>query len=153
MGYSEWPCDVCGNWMERTNSTTVVCKECRDKLGIAQNCSASLRFCEFCGKEFQPTGNRQTACKICIPSPKWRAIYRRYGITKPQWDEMYEKQNGRCGICEGSLFEDATTHVDHCHIQGHNRELLCNICNFGLGFVENDKWMGQAFKYIERNKR
>jgi hypothetical protein len=147
-------CTGCGKRLYRTNYSTTMCNDCRVAQGISRNVGTASRSCAACGGSFLPNGNRQLFCLTCIPSKKWRAIYRRYGITKPQWDVMYEQQHGLCGCCEKPLPDnEALIHVDHCHTQGHVRELLCNICNGGLAFIENDKWMGQAFRYIQRHRR
>lgn len=93
-------------------------------------------------------------CKICAPSVEWMTRFRKYGITKPQFDEMFEKQSGLCDLCEKPLPQRISyIAVEHCHKQGHVRALTCRWCNTGLGYIENDKWLAAAFRYIERHRR
>lgn len=41
---------------------------------------------------------------------------------------------GRCDICGGT----EALCVDHCHVRGNARGLLCGACNKGLGFFRDD---------------
>jgi len=58
----------------------------------------------------------------------------KYGITVAQFDEMYERQGGKCFICE----KEEATHVDHCHDSGDVRALLCHGCNSAIGLFKED---------------
>lgn len=69
----------------------------------------------------------------------WDHIARKYGLTSEQYEHLTISQNGRCKIC-GALpkaprrFLD----VDHSHITGKVRALLCNLCNQGIGLLRDD---------------
>ena len=65
---------------------------------------------------------------------------------------MYEKQQGRCAICgtdePGSKFKHF--HVDHDHVTGQVRALLCSDCNTGLGkFRDDPDLLRAAATYIQ----
>ena len=63
----------------------------------------------------------------------------RYGITPDVWDDMYAQQDGRCAICDAHQSTLSTTLcVDHNHVTGQVRGLLCRGCNRGLGQFETD---------------
>ena len=63
-------------------------------------------------------------------------LLRKYGITAQIFDKMLEDQCGRCAIC-GTHFESSkATHIDHCHITGKVRSILCNHCNLVLGHAK-----------------
>jgi hypothetical protein len=69
----------------------------------------------------------------------------KYGITKQEYDLLIEIQNGCCAICgqpEHIINKRTQTlrplSVDHCHITGHIRALLCHKCNRQLGIYENN---------------
>ena len=116
--------------------------------------TASISSCEECHKDYIQHTPAQRYCKTCIPNQNWATRYKKYKITKPQFDEMWERQDGLCDLCFLPLPEKwSLIFVDHCHKQGHVRALLHGRCNSGLGFVENDKFMANAFRYIERHKR
>ena len=55
----------------------------------------------------------------------------RYGITIAIYEEMFVDQGGVCKICE--VPPRRMLVVDHCHLSGKVRGLLCSSCNLGLG--------------------
>lgn len=64
---------------------------------------------------------------------------KRYGITLEEYEAMYEKQEGKCFICRiPSEQLNRPLNVDHCHITGKVRKLLCGNCNSAIGLVEED---------------
>lgn len=60
----------------------------------------------------------------------------RYGLSTEQFDQMMIDQEGKCAIC-GNHFEKSP-HVDHNHITGAVRALLCHHCNVMLGYAYDD---------------
>jgi hypothetical protein len=69
---------------------------------------------------------------------------------------MLIKQEGRCAIC--SLSETSRDRndkikvlsVDHCHVTGKIRGLLCHSCNVGLGlFKDNIDTIQNAILYLK----
>lgn len=81
-----------------------------------------------------------------------RAIDRRYGITIEQYNEMLTKQNGGCAICKTFIPWSRSERfaIDHCHITGKVRGLLCHACNQALGMLNDDpEILRKAAKYIE----
>lgn len=63
----------------------------------------------------------------------------RYGITTEQYEQMFALQSSRCGICKIDLeYFDTRTCVDHCHVTGKVRGLLCRNCNVALGHFRDD---------------
>jgi hypothetical protein len=93
-----------------------------------------------------------------------RETYRRYklkvnfGLTLEQYQEMLERQNGRCAICLQP--ESGTMHgrpidlaVDHDHATAAVRQLLCGNCNKGLGnFQDSPDLMRRAALYLENHR-
>ncbi len=83
----------------------------------------------------------------------------RYGLTLDQYNQMLESQNGVCVICGKS-----ETHisggtlsslcVDHDHGTGKIRELLCNNCNRGIGYLMDSPEITQkAADYLKKYKQ
>src|SRR5216684_4763704 len=56
-----------------------------------------------------------------------------FGLTVEEWEALYEKQQGKCAICQKSIERRWQSHTDHCHITGRVRGILCHHCNVGLG--------------------
>jgi len=53
-----------------------------------------------------------------------------YGITIEEYDRMLENQKGCCAICDRDAANFKTRlAVDHNHITGEIRGLLCSYCN------------------------
>lgn len=75
-------------------------------------------------------------------------LRRTYGISTEQYEQLKRNQNGKCAICGGD--PTSTLHVDHCHMTGAIRGLLCNTCNSGLGKLKDSTDLLQkAIKYLE----
>lgn len=60
----------------------------------------------------------------------------RYGISLEEYDGLFKKQNGQCAVC--GKVSSKHLYVDHDHITGKVRGLLCRDCNLALGFVHDD---------------
>lgn len=91
----------------------------------------------------------------CLPHhSRHLSLTHKYGLTWEQYDEMYEDQEGKCGICGNSLlFDSSEIAVDHCHQTGAIRGLLCYGCNLGLGaFRDNPDALRAAIAYLERTE-
>jgi hypothetical protein len=70
----------------------------------------------------------------------------RYGVTEQQVAQMIAEQGGVCAIC---LRADAK-HVDHSHLTGLVRRILCFKCNGGLGqFHDDPQVLRLAADYLE----
>lgn len=93
-------------------------------------------------------------CKSCISKKYTKeenrkfAYKTRYGIELEEYNQRYSNQEGKCKICDTSLDQLV---VDHCHLNGHVRGLLCGHCNTGLGFFkDNINNLLQAIKYLKQ---
>ena len=77
-----------------------------------------------------------------------------YGITVEQYNDMLDKQKGKCAICTVKKPGGRTKmfFIDHCHNTGKVRGLLCMRCNTGLGlFLDNPKFLLNAISYLKEN--
>lgn len=79
-----------------------------------------------------------------------RDLFKHYGITRNQFNEMRIKQDFLCAICGRHESESHKgLHTDHCHQTKKIRGLLCSACNMGLGhFKDNVTLMTKAIKYL-----
>ena len=53
-----------------------------------------------------------------------------------EYEAIREFQNGRCALCSEEEVETRELPVDHDHVNGLVRGLLCSLCNRQLGWVE-----------------
>jgi hypothetical protein len=65
-----------------------------------------------------------------------RMVFKKvYGISLADYEVMFERQGGACAICKRT---GLTLCVDHCHLTGEVRGLLCIRCNSAIGFCRDD---------------
>lgn len=108
----------------------------------------------------------QTRCKRCvnmhmrIKRATFPAKYKRiddtsrakvkYGITLEQREALLRAQDGVCAICEQVELIGIGLAVDHDHVTGKIRGLLCMRCNTALGrFRDDPKLLRRAAEYLE----
>ena len=74
---------------------------------------------------------------------------RNYGITVEERQRMIQSQDNKCMICGDTLKESKNIHIDHDHATGKTRDVLCDLCNGGLGlFKDNIKTLQEAINYL-----
>jgi hypothetical protein len=73
-----------------------------------------------------------------------------YKITREDFDMLLLLQLNHCGIC-GSPFKNwRDCHIDHNHLTGHIRGLLCARCNLGLGILrDNPTILRNGIQYLK----
>lgn len=75
----------------------------------------------------------------------------KYGITFEQKQQMYVVQGGVCAICRNKFTHKKYIHVDHNHVTGQIRELLCRRCNGIIGFSREDiTILSNAIAYLTK---
>lgn len=73
----------------------------------------------------------------------------KYGIGIADKEEMYQKQNGKCALCPANLPGLYRSHVDHDHVTGKVRGLLCMRCNIFIAYLEERKnRLNTVFDYL-----
>ena len=87
-------------------------------------------------------------------------LKQKYGISKDEYEELVVKQDGLCAICRKPPKQYISTHgaryrylvVDHNHITGKIRGLLCHKCNIALGSLGDDlELFEKAVSYVRRS--
>lgn len=81
-----------------------------------------------------------------------KSRFKKYGITKEQYLQMVEDQEGLCAICRKPYdWENSALYIDHCHTTGKVRGLLCRTCNKGLGYFHDDvAVLARAIEYLKK---
>jgi hypothetical protein len=89
-----------------------------------------------------------------IRRKKMAYIEKRYGIAYEQYEAMEVEQSGLCKICRRPPNGRYNRlHVDHDHVTGRVRALICFSCNVGLGsFEDRVDWMRSAASYVESHQ-
>lgn len=82
-------------------------------------------------------------------------LHTTYQMTLEEYNTKFQEQNGLCAVCKKhqSNFKRSLA-VDHDHITGKIRGLLCFGCNISLGHMQdNTQWLQNAIDYIKRGGR
>ncbi len=131
-----------------------------------------MKYCPRCDKhlfpkEFNKNAYRkdglQPYCRSCQATYKvqWRKTTssdwaeqirrrQRRGTTQEEVDAIFESQGKKCAICQSTEPKGLNWHLDHDHLTGKNRGVLCGICNRGLGyFKDNVETLHSAVKYLK----
>jgi hypothetical protein len=66
---------------------------------------------------------------------------RRYGLTLAEYRALQARQGNVCAICRKRA---RVLCIDHCHLTGRVRGLLCPKCNSALGFCDDDPQLLRA---------
>ncbi len=123
-------------------------------------CDITQSEMEF-NKNVQSKDGLQSWCITCARDQsaiyektrgKFIRIKKKYGITKEEYHNLIESQNGLCPICNLSLNGDSQIDIDHNHKTNKVRGVLHTLCNKGLGcFDDEPQRFRNAIKYLENN--
>lgn len=101
----------------------------------------------------------KTVSKKLNDSPaRWREIYRKFGLTRDDYNKILQIQGGTCAICNRSpekIRPRRNLAVDHNHKTGEIRGLLCYRCNHVLlgRILRDDVDMAKrTYLYLSTNK-
>lgn len=126
-------------------ATTDFHKAKREKSGLQS-------WCKSCRKEHKKE-ERKEYHRNRYHSNKdnyldWMYV-RKYGISLATFKELLEEQKGVCKICSLPCTSGRQLSVDHDHLTGKVRGLLCGNCNKGLGsFKDNINLLKKAMEYL-----
>lgn len=85
---------------------------------------------------------------------KHYTIKDKYGISIEDFNKMLKKFNNRCNICDKEHSEDSPLHIDHCHKTKFVRGLLCESCNFALGYLKDSiSVIKKSIIYLEQYEK
>ena len=149
-------------------SKNTVCKSCsntRNAIPRIAKVINGMKQCYDC-KQLLPTSNffqyrgsaktnqYHSLCNVCKKErfkhyQKTIGRFKRYGITKEIYEQMYNAQSGKCYICG---IDGVKLHIDHNHTTGKVRSLLCKECNMALGLLkENVDTLNNMIEYLEKD--
>lgn len=95
---------------------------------------------------------RQTKDKLSLRR-RVGMLKRNYGITLQGWDRLFAEQVGRCALCDRHQSElSFILCVDHYHITGKVRGLLCLACNGAFGYFEKIGTRERMTAYLAKHQ-
>jgi hypothetical protein len=85
---------------------------------------------------------------------RWRKQLRtRFGLTPEEYWSKYEEQKGLCAICSNGQCVGLKLDVDHNHVTGKVRALLCRHCNTGIGLLKDSiSRVEAALAYLRKHE-
>jgi len=121
------PLDSFGFVNKKKNLKNSDCKQCKNKTKT---------------EKLKNTGVNKIKCH--------KKRLNKYHITQIEFNLLLTNQNNKCKICATPFIK--TPHIDHCHITGVVRGLLCHGCNIALGgFRNNIESLKSAILYLEQS--
>lgn len=127
------------------------CFDCHEEKPIAEFYKSSVGYisskCRLCSIASAAQWNRDNRDHV-----NTRERGRKYGLTASDLAELIEAQDGLCAICNEVLMVGGKlgSHIDHDHVTGKTRGILCMKCNLLLGHAKDSPTvLRAAAKYIE----
>lgn len=121
----------------------------RMKSGLQSHCRTCARQWHLDRPEYVQAKNASYKAANPDYSLNW-ARRQKFGLTPEQVEVMRVQQNGTCAGCQCALAR-ANECIDHCHVTGKVRGLLCKACNIGLGmFKDQASTLRRMADYVER---
>ncbi len=79
-------------------------------------------------------------------------IKAKYGITLDEYEAKLASQDNKCALCgKFEVIKGRRLAIDHSHETGQIRDLLCSLCNKGLGlFQEDPTILLKAVEYLRK---
>jgi hypothetical protein len=118
-----------------------------------KNKSTKDKYCSLCkscnNKHAAAWNKKQTQKrKIIVQKNNYK---KRYGLTVEQKQDLIDGQDSKCAICKNDLKDTHDVCVDHNHITGSIRGILCRKCNLGIGHLQDSiDILKSAVKYLKK---
>lgn len=120
----------------------------RRKLTNGETKEVRRTYCNPCRVKYQRVWEKKNPDKIKVHRRKVK-LKARYGISQEEYITQLDEQKNLCAICYVYL-DNVITHIDHNHITGNLRGILCPKCNKGIGlFADKPEVLRNAAKYLE----
>lgn len=127
----------------------------RGRLGIED--PGFIRQCWWCHSDFRFTDSRRDYCSTeCAKFGSLLGNIRRlYGVSRDEYRAAYFRQGGLCAICKQPerTERNQLLPVDHDHLTGRFRGLLCSHCNRAIGLLGDDPEIIEAAARYVRESR
>jgi predicted nucleic acid-binding Zn ribbon protein len=137
-------CPGCGTAFEPVGRQRFCSMRCGQRIQTRKRLSIAVPVmgtCWWCQAEFRLTDGRRFYCSAehaRFVKSLWNVG--KYGITRDDYREAWFRQDGKCAAC-GRPERTARNHllcVDHDHVTGRFRGLLCSHCNRAIGLLDDD---------------
>lgn len=139
-----------------TTSQSWVCKDCTKAAARKYRETRPSRDLTKCrnGHDVSPENtvtypSGKSRCRECAKADAQKQRLKKYGLSAEQFSDLMTKQDGHCAICPTPLAGGRGEHIDHDHVTGEVRAILCHACNTGLGhFKDSPELLIKAAEYL-----
>jgi hypothetical protein len=124
------------------------CTKCQESkpyaaFSPAQQCRDGYRpECKACHNAIEKARDKSHRVTITREYKREERFRRLYGITLEDYDVLFAEQGGLCAVCREpqswNRREGDVLVVDHDHLTGAVRGLLCHACNQAIGLMKDD---------------
>jgi hypothetical protein len=155
--YQGRPCKKCGNKLRYTSMTG--CVSCTKENSIKRFENGDVKKWVEKNREKVNSSNRKRYKSLNLEEKKIRNRKQQvaiYGLTLEQYDAMIKDQNEVCALCgkPETNIKKQNMCIDHDHITGEVRALLCDRCNRGIGSFNDDiDLLEKAIAYLYKFKK
>lgn len=98
--------------------------------------------------------SQKSRSKLNDSPARWKQIFKKFGLTRDSYLDIFRKQGGCCAICNRTpdkITPRRNLAVDHNHKTGRIRGLLCYRCNhvlLGRIFRDDVEMAKRAYIYL-----
>lgn len=133
-------------------SDLLLCKRCNEKK--PRQMFGQHAWCKTCCSQYNKAYKRKTVNKPTYEINRKRRLFTRFRITPEEYAKLEVQQSSLCAICgKPQISAYRTLDIDHDHITGQVRGLLCRNCNTALGqFKDSVPLLLKAADYLVRWK-
>ncbi len=86
---------------------------------------------------------------VPVGTTRRRNLLARFGLDEAEYDRLLAEQGGGCAICGTKPKKYKHLPVDHDHVTGEVRWILCDSCNTALGgFKDRVDLLEIAIEYL-----
>lgn len=133
------------------------CHEMKPPVGFYRMSKYSTKYmsqCRLCVNESNLDHYHKNSVRESARAVAYR-LQKKYGMTPADLDALLLQQQNKCIICEREFLRTTAKNkpkVDHDHITGKVRGVLCDDCNRTLGYVQdNPSILRKMIAYLEHH--
>lgn len=133
----KWVCTrvlITQHWLNELDESTMTahCRGCQKQVPVIRDTQGHPR------------------CTVAIALLNLKRKLKKYGVDPHWYEKQLAEQGGICAICKKPSVD--LLFIDHCHISGKVRKLLCPYCNKMLGFARDDpQTLRNGADYLEEH--
>lgn len=117
-----------------------ICGSCQQVKTHKEMSKGARHLCKECAKQKLTEWKAENPDRYKIAQRR-SYLMKTFGITQAEFEALFAEQGYVCAICgnEPNDRRGFKPHIDHDHVTGEVRGVLCQSCNMGLGNFKDDR--------------